>query len=101
MDSRMSAKLSSQRSSPTKGRAMSPIEDRKEKQKTPPPVATSTAERVKANSSNFPSAPGRREVIPRSKNITETVGEAMKKKVEQKKNATITEENEDDSENDF
>ena len=61
---------------------------------------------MKANSSNFPSAPGRREVIPRNKNITETVGEAMKKKVdkgmsEQRKNATITEENEDDSDNDF
>ena len=87
---------------------MSPMEDREERKKTttPPPASSSTAERVKANSNNFPAAPGRREVIPRNKNITETVGEAMKKKgekgmSEQRKNATITEENEYDSENKF
>ena len=96
LEKRMSAKLSSHRSSPSKGgrnaspidgRSMSPINaegNAQRKMVTPPPVTTnpSAADRVKANSSNFPQAPARREVIPRSKGVTDTVGEARKKKIE-------------------
>ena len=96
LEKRMSAKLSSHRSSPSKGgrnaspidgRSMSPINaegNAQRKMVTPPPVSTnpSAADRVKANSSNFPQAPARREVIPRSKGVTDTVGEARKKKIE-------------------
>ena len=48
---------------------------------TPPPVSNAS-ERVKANSSNFPNAPPRREVIPRQKGVTDTVGVDRKKKIE-------------------
>ena len=70
---------------------------------TPPPVtnAGSAADRVKTNSSNFPQAPARREVIPRTKGVNETVSENRKKKIEQRKNATITEENEEDENEGF
>ena len=51
----------------------------------------------------MPTAPARRDAIPRTKPVAETMSEAMKKKVEQemkdqKKHATITEENEEGDE---
>ena len=49
----------------------------------------------------MPSAPGRRDAMPRTRPVAESMGEAMKKKAEQeaknqKKHATITEENDED-----
>ena len=68
---------------------------------------------MKANSSNFPKAPDRRTNIPRAKEITDTVGLAMKDKVattaanmgvpmsQAKKNATITEDDDESYDEDF
>ena len=49
----------------------------------------------------MPSAPGRRDAMPRTRPVADSMGEAMKKKAEQeaknqKKHATITEENDED-----
>ena len=102
-----SAKLSSKRSSQisqlqspqTRQRHKSPIEVRDQKQ-TPQPPAKSANEAVKKNSNAMPSAPGRRDAMPRSRPVAETMGDAMKKKAEQelekqRKNATITEDDDE------
>ena len=49
----------------------------------------------------MPSAPARRDAMPRTRPVAESMGDAMKKKAEQemknqKKHATITEENDED-----